>query len=260
MDHPTHSAFINPIPNGTNIEVDTGFSRTLTAPSDNPLRSSQKCLSHIPDTSDLLPRHSFHKLESLMAKEIKAFWDVNALTEYLTLEQIPRGLRIKKFPTFEINEEETKLEWTNTLSACSFKLMRIIISVKQKELDRVQNEVTTVQKELADHQSKPGYAELDDQLNKKLDKLERSVISTKKDKRIRDQLDYDTNNVYTWKKPSFRSNRPRRASSKKRVSFSDAEGDQTQDTLAATGTDSSSDNNSATDHTHTNTIPLNQVG
>lgn len=137
--------------------------------------------------------------------------------------------------------------------------MRIIISVKQKELDRVQNEMITIQKELADHQSKPGYAELDGQLNKKLDKLERSVISTKKDKRIRDQLDYDTH-VYTWKKPSLRSYRPRRASSKKRVSFSDAEGDQAQDTLAAMGTDSSLDNNSATDLTHTNTIPLNQVG
>lgn len=195
-----------------------------------------------------------------MAKEIKAFWDVNALTEYLALEQIPRGLRIKKFPTFEINDEEIKSEWTNTLSACSFKLMRIIISMKQKELDRVQNEISTIQKELADHQLKPFYAELDGQLNKKLDKLERSVISTKKDKRIRDQLDYDTNNVYTWKKPPFRSTRPRRATSKKRVSFSDAEGVLTQDTLAAMGTDSSSDNNSATDHTQTKVVPLNQIG
>lgn len=62
-----------------------------------------------------------------------------------------------------------------------------------------------IQKELKEQQTMPSYIELDGQLNKKLDKLERGVISTKKDKHTRDQLDYYKNNVYIWKKPVFRS-------------------------------------------------------
>lgn len=119
--------------------------------------------------------------------------------------------------------------------------------------------MTLIQKELMEQQIMPGYVDLDSQLNKRLDKLERGVISTKKDKRTRDQLDYDINNVYIWKKPVFHSNRPQRAVSKKLVSFSDTEGELAYDTLAATGSDSSSDNSPAIDHTHEdNTVTLNQ--
>lgn len=191
-----------------------------------------------------------------MAKEIRAFWDIKTLTDYISLKKIPRGLRIKKFPTFEFTDEESKLEWTYALSTCSFKLMNIIIASKQKELDWVQSEMALIQKDLTAQQGAQEYASLDGQLNKRLDKLERNVISIKNDKRIRDQLDYDSNKIYIWKKPSFQSYHPRRSTPKKRVSFSDTEGERTCDTLAATGSDSSSDGN----HTFNkhNSMPLNQ--
>lgn len=194
MNLPNSQAPVSPSATVTS-DMDPGFSRTLTAPSDNPLRNNSNNLTQNSNAADLVLKRIFRKLENLMAKEIRAFWDVNTLTEYIQLEQIPRGLRIKKFPTFEFPDEDPKLEWTNTLSACSFKLMKIIIDSKQKELDRVQMEITEIQKELATSQSTPGFLELDNQLNKKLDKLEKEVISTKSEKHIRDQLDYDTNNV-----------------------------------------------------------------
>lgn len=101
-------------------------------------------------------------------------------------------------PTFDFTDEDTKAEWTNTLSACSFKWMQIIIDVKQNELNRVQSEMSLVQKELMEQQGLPGYSDLDTQHSKRSDKLERGAISTKKEKRSRDQLDYDTHKVYIW--------------------------------------------------------------
>lgn len=94
MDLPTSQASTSSKPIVVTSQVDPGFSRTLTAPSDNPLRNSQRNLTHNPDTADLILKRTFRRLEGLMAKEIKAFWDVNTLTEHLQLEQIPRGLRI----------------------------------------------------------------------------------------------------------------------------------------------------------------------
>lgn len=136
--------------------------------------------------------------------------------------------------------------------------MNIIIDFKQKELNRIQSEMALIQKDLIAQQQAPDYANLDGQLNKRLDKLERNVISTKNDKRTRDQLDYDTNKVYLWKKNPFQSHYPRRSTPKKRVSFSDTEGERTCDTLATTGSDSSSDGNRTT--TKTNPISLNPGG
>lgn len=86
--------------------------------------------------------------------------------------------------------------------------MRIIIDSKQKDLDHLQGEMALLQKELAEQQHMPNYADLDSHLNKRLDKFERSVIFMKKHKHTRDQLGYDKDKVYIWKKPSFRSNRP----------------------------------------------------
>lgn len=74
-------------------------------------------------------------------------------------------------------------------------------------------------------------------------------------------MDYDTNNFYIWKKPVFHPHRPRKVTTKKRVSFSDTEGELVCDTLAATGSDSSSDNSPIIDHTpNINTTALNQGG
>lgn len=105
---------------------------------------------------DLTLKQTFSELESLMGKEKRSFWDVNTLNEYLTAEHIPQGLGIKKFPTFDLCNNVLKKEWTDALSACSFKLMRIIVRSKKIDLDRIQGKMSSIQKELSaqkDHAS-----------------------------------------------------------------------------------------------------------
>lgn len=115
--------------------TDSHLSRTFTGPADNPLRSSQQSHTLQPShNGDVSVKVLFRRLENFMAKEIRSFWDINTLTEYSQLQQIPRGLRIMKFPTFEFHNDEYKKEWTNTLSACSFKLIQIIIDSRTEEL------------------------------------------------------------------------------------------------------------------------------
>lgn len=61
--------------------------------------------------------------------------------------------------------------------------------------------MSVIQKELLIQQNLAGYS----QLSKRLDKLEKEVMVTKKDKITRDRIDYESNNVYTWRKPPFYS-------------------------------------------------------
>lgn len=78
----------------------------------------------------------FHQLQKAMSKEIRAFWDTSTLSEYVALERIPRDLRIKKCPTFELHDKEHKKKWTGTLPDCSIALMKIIILSKSKEIKK----------------------------------------------------------------------------------------------------------------------------
>lgn len=173
-----------------------------------------------------------------MAKEIKSYWDTHFLSEYITLAQIPRGLRIKKFPSSELFDDTLKEEWTNTLSICSLKLMDILVRSNQKSIDKLQMDMASLQKELTPLQSHTEFSTLDGNLNKRLDKLEKSVIDTKRGKMNRDNTDYESGRVYVWKKSSFQTNRPRR-NRKKTVGFSDPESEFAYDTLGTTGSDSS---------------------
>ena len=89
-------------------------------------------------------------------------------------------------------------------------------------------------------QTHPDFADLDGKLNKRLDKLEKLVIETKKGKQLRDRADYENNKVYIRTQFPFQSRRPRKNRIKK-VSFSDIENDVAYDTLATSGSESSPD-------------------
>lgn len=221
--------------------AETSYSRTLKAPSDNPLRQTSQTQTPGVSADDgvQLIRH-FRKLEHIMAREIRAFWDINFLKDYLSIAHIPRGLRIKKFPTSELSNDDLKKEWTDTLDTCSFKLINILIASKTKEIEVLQSDMSFIQSELASSQNLAAFTDLDSRLSNKLDKMEKSVIASKRGKMARDKNDYENNKVYTWKRPVFSHNRSRRNRGKQ-VSFSDQESDLADNSLARTMSDSSLD-------------------
>lgn len=57
---------------------------------------------------------------------------------------IPRGLRIKKFPSFTY-PETFKQQWENVLTECSQKLTKLIITHEQETLTQIQMDISTLQ-------------------------------------------------------------------------------------------------------------------
>ena len=102
-----------------------------------------------------------------MAREIRSYWDTHFLMEYLTFNQIPRGLRIKKFPTSELFDEDLKKEGTDTLNACSFKLMDILIKSNKKTADKIQGEMLPKQTDLTALQTHVEFPDLNGHLTPK---------------------------------------------------------------------------------------------
>lgn len=98
------------------------------------------------------------------------------------------------------------------------------VASEKKEIEVFQNEFLEPQQAIRPLQSALEFTDLDKRLNEKLNHLEHEGITGKKEKMLQDTIDYDTNNVYVWKRRRSWNGPLLSASSfKKHVSFSDIE-------------------------------------
>lgn len=70
---------------------------------------------------------------SLCTTMFDVWWDLTGLKQYVGKDMIPRGLRIKKFPSTLYSEEFT-LQRNNILTKCSVELMELIIQQEESLL------------------------------------------------------------------------------------------------------------------------------
>ncbi|OCT91367.1 hypothetical protein XELAEV_18014420mg [Xenopus laevis] len=161
-------------------------------------------------------------------REIRAWWDVATLEKYLQLKMVPRGLRIKKFPTFTTEDKDFTTKWNLILTDCSNNLIQLLIDYKKETLVKAKAEMELTRSELLKVATEEKYLELDQSLNLKLKKEEDLIIVRKVKKFDRDRRDYDEGHVYTKRQPryyQFRGPRSilKRTQQHKHVSFSSAD-------------------------------------
>lgn len=195
-------------------------------------------------------------LEKLKLLESRVWWDHTTLQNYLDKGIIPRGLRIKKVPTTVFSEDFTK-EWNEILSACSSKLMELIVKQESAKLTELTTKLDEIDKDLTPYKTLPEYQAQIQRMESALDKQEETIIANKKSKLQRDLHDYSQDQVYEWGRRSqpphtprsiLKKNKWRKKQGDSRVNFdlsgaenSTNEGDSSDDaTQASTSTPQSS--------------------
>lgn len=160
----------------------------------------------------------YNDLNKLSEKEKKLELHSITLSDYWRQEIIPRGLRIKKFPSFVSENADFKKKWEAILNKCSLDLILLLIEEAKTQRSQIQTEISEIRQTIT---RKEGSAEEKDSLEKKLrediDKLSRSLKQMKMDKFRRDQNDYKEGLVYSWSSKAPRRARQERA---RTVSFS----------------------------------------
>lgn len=173
----------------------------------------------------------YQEYESLLTKECKTWWNLSSLERYMQERIIPRGLRIRKSPSPGSSPEFIE-KWNTVLTEASFKLMEVIIQSEQQKLTQIQGQIQDLDEQLNKLEHDSSYEATLSRITNNLDKLEAKVVEIKKSKLQRDRQDYQSNNVYTWKRDKSSSSRKSRSASKtrkqkrtsRRVSFSVSEG------------------------------------
>lgn len=176
-------------------------------------------------------------LKKLKERECKLDLHAVTLSDYWRGEMIPRGLRIKKFPSIGHMDDASKLKWEQILNKCSFDL--ILLLIEEAKVHK-----TGLQEEIKDLEQKISQLRNQDQIKTQIKKLEEdmaqfteNVRQTKISKWRRDQTDYKEKRVYHW--PEFKqhfNDGPRR---KRSVSFNLPSSDDGDDSSVASGTEQS---------------------
>lgn len=181
-------------------------------------------------TPDTHTGNDIRKLESLMHKEQKVWWNHTTLNSYVESQIIPRGLRLRKNTT-SMYTPDFQTQWNDILSTCSFQLISLIIKQEDIRLQEFKSQISVLQQDLKQHMSVDEWSSQFKKIEEGLRKAENIIVQTKKSKFERDQNDYKNNQVYTWhqerrstphNKSILKNQRQRNNSMHRRnVSFSD---------------------------------------
>lgn len=193
----------------------------------------------------------FFDLKKLSEKEKKLDLHCITLSDYWRKDMIPRGLRIKKFPSFGSDNTDFKDKWEAILNKCSLDLILLLITEAKIQKNNVQEEIQELKQKIADIQDSAQTKEsFEQKLRVDIEKLSQTLRQLKLDKFRRDQEDYKQGKVYTWTNKSSHqrdNHRPRRAHS---VSFHLPSSGEDEGAASDSNTSTSDFLESRTDPTH----------
>lgn len=148
---------------------------------------------------------NFLDLKDLMIKDIKLDLHGITLSDYWRKNQIPRGLRLRKFPANGRTDNTIfRNKWEAILNKCSFDLMLLLIEESKKDREALKSEIEDLQKTVAQHEDQEHLKNLEKKMKEDLEQFTQKLKQEKIRNFKRDDMDYKTGNVYTWKKQTYK--------------------------------------------------------
>ncbi|KAJ1092201.1 hypothetical protein NDU88_005313 [Pleurodeles waltl] len=152
-------------------------------------------------------RHKCIKLERLRKQELARWWDITNLKRYLELKQIPRGLRVIIFPSFEDLDPDLLGEWEHLISSTSFSMINILIKHEDRKRSKLLLDIASLEEEIKSlnlvEATDKNYTIMKEILNE----YQLYVKDKKMRKLIRDENDYSNGRIYTFARKFDQINR-----------------------------------------------------
>lgn len=144
-------------------------------------------------------------------KEIKLHWSIVNLSDYWREGRIPRGLRIKKCPSFGTEDIDFRSKWEAILNKCSLDLILLIIEHSKKEKEVVQEKINEIKVQISGMSNDDRKLPFENKLKQDLEKLTDWVRQQKIKKFKRDENDYKDDTVYKWTGSNYRDRQRQRS-------------------------------------------------
>ncbi|KAJ1155887.1 hypothetical protein NDU88_008612 [Pleurodeles waltl] len=149
----------------------------------------------------------FIKLERLRKQELARWWDITTLKRYLELKQVPTGLRVIIFPSFEDLDPDLLGEWEHLISSTSFSMINILIEHADRKRNKLLQDITSLEEEIKNlnlpEATDKNYAIMREILTG----YQLYIKDKKMRKLVRDDNDYTNGRIYTFARKFDQVNR-----------------------------------------------------
>lgn len=144
----------------------------------------------------------YKQLRRSLEKDKKLELHSISLSDYWRKGMIPRGLRIKKFPSFVVENQDFKNSWEAILNKCSLDLILLLITEAKKQREETQLEINSIKAKIEPLRSQNEHTieGLEQKLKEDIETLTETIKKTKLTKFKRDTTDYQEDRVYSWTK------------------------------------------------------------
>ncbi|XP_056407823.1 uncharacterized protein LOC130303808 [Hyla sarda] len=158
---------------------------------------SEKELSH---SSHLTPTLNsvFKELNYRYKNQIKSWWEVQSLDNYISNRIVPKGLRIAISPALRSRTPTLMSKWEKEATESSLRFMNLLLEEERNTLDsttkKLQESIDIALKLKQD----PEFAKKDTELKNNIEKFKHSLKDRKHKQFIRDLNDFRDNKAYNF--------------------------------------------------------------
>ncbi|OCT77876.1 hypothetical protein XELAEV_18028973mg, partial [Xenopus laevis] len=127
---------------------------------------------------------------------------LRTLAEYMKVNRIPRGLRVRLCPTLFASDKEFCTRWEAIINKCSSDLMLATMERLQTELPGIKKQIESVETEIRNAFAPDVVAQVKEKLAPHMQGFRTEVETRKRSKFQRDANDYSNGRVYRWRHPT----------------------------------------------------------
>ncbi|XP_053556061.1 uncharacterized protein DDB_G0287625-like [Bombina bombina] len=155
-----------------------------------------------------------NELETKLTNEMRQKIEYAFLTKYIEQKWIPRGLRIKKQCSFNVEDETFIKKWRDILENASLKLMELIKEYRGDTLIKLGNEINELELQLQKYKLDKEYLEKELKIKEMMNRTKKELLDIKKKKNIentevknsatnieRKNTDQDRDDNTSWRTP-----------------------------------------------------------
>ncbi|XP_053569871.1 phosphatidylinositol 3,4,5-trisphosphate 5-phosphatase 2 [Bombina bombina] len=162
------------------------------------ISSIKNCLKDQEKGKNLTPVAKHYLKNHGTKPELKASVLQSAYDKYLAKHIIPRGLRVRLFPTFSFHIDTYKDRWEQALINCSEILVAILSDYETEVMSELDKEISEYNIKLQKFETLDKFKQSYKEMREELDKREKEIIQTKCSKMKRDIKDFEKGRIFTW--------------------------------------------------------------
>lgn len=161
--------------------------------------------SYEPTTTQTNYNGAMSALGHVLEKQVRTWWDICSLEQYIKEKVIIRSLRWDVTPQDGLDDQGSMQEWLDFFNGVGFKLQQLVLQRKKRKMANLESRINDLQQQLDPIKDSQQIIEFNARIQKKLEKVDRETQKKKLKKYHRDLEDFKKNSIYSWQQVPCRN-------------------------------------------------------